>query len=56
MTNEIHKLDHSVDETYEEINRSFQAFINVIEKRREGVLSAVKKLADDKKKVLQVTY
>ncbi|KAB7508225.1 E3 ubiquitin-protein ligase TRIM71, partial [Armadillidium nasatum] len=53
VTNEMHKLDHAVDDTYEEVNRAFQAFIDVIERRRDEVLSSVKKIAEEKKNVLK---
>lgn len=51
----MHKLDHAVDSTYENVNRAYQAFIDSIERRRDEVLSCVKKLAEEKKKVLQVS-
>lgn len=54
VTSEMHQLDHAVDSAFEDVNRAFQAIIDVIEQRRETVISNVKKMRDEKKKVLQV--
>ncbi|KAK8389905.1 hypothetical protein O3P69_012833 [Scylla paramamosain] len=50
---EMHQLDHAADATFEEVNRAFQAIVDVIEQRREAVVANVKKMRDEKKKVLQ---
>lgn len=50
----MHQLDHAADATFEEVNRAFQAIVDVIEQRREAVVANVKKMRDEKKKVLQV--
>ena len=50
----MHQLDHAADRTFEEVNRSFQAVIDVIEQRRDNVIRDVQRLRDEKKKVLQV--
>ena len=50
----MHQLDHAVDSTFEDVNRSFQTLIDAIERRREAVISSVKKMRDEKKKILQV--
>ncbi|XP_013773514.1 tripartite motif-containing protein 2-like isoform X1 [Limulus polyphemus] len=49
---EVGKLDQNVDHTFELINRTFQEVINTVEKRRQEVLGMVKKIRDEKKKVL----
>ena len=51
---EMHQLDHAADSTFEDVNRAFQAIVDVIEQRREAVVANVKKMRDEKKKVLQV--
>lgn len=51
----MHQLDHAVDNTFEDVNRAFQAIIDIIEQRRDAVISNVKKMRDEKKKVLQVS-
>ncbi|XP_047481478.1 tripartite motif-containing protein 2-like isoform X1 [Penaeus chinensis] len=53
VTSEMHQLDHAVDNTFEDVNRAFQAIIDIIEQRRDAVISNVKKMRDEKKKVLQ---
>ncbi|XP_076030770.1 tripartite motif-containing protein 2-like isoform X2 [Oratosquilla oratoria] len=52
VTHEIHQLDHAVDSTFEDVNRAFQGIIDIIEERRTAVINSVKKLRDEKKKVL----
>ncbi|XP_076318449.1 tripartite motif-containing protein 2-like isoform X3 [Tachypleus tridentatus] len=52
VNSEIGKLDQNVEHTFELINRTFQEIINAVEKRRQEVLGMIKKMRDEKKKVL----
>lgn len=49
---EIHRLDHNADSAFEQVNARFQAAIEVIEEKRQEVMSEVQRKRDDKKKVL----
>jgi tripartite motif-containing protein 2/3 len=47
------KLEDSVDRTMDSVNRSFQDLIGAVDKRRHDVLQMVKKIRDEKKRVLK---
>ena len=49
----MHRLDHNVDSAFELVNKSFQEIIDSTEKRRQEVLTMIKRTRDDKKKILQ---
>lgn len=53
VENEIRKLDISANTTKELIDLSFQEISNLIDKRKQELIDNVKKLSDDKKRVLQ---
>jgi len=50
---EMRKLDQNAEHTYEDINRTFQEIINVVDKRRQELLSLAKKIREDKHSVLE---
>ncbi|XP_013385900.1 tripartite motif-containing protein 2-like [Lingula anatina] len=50
---ETHKLEHTYERTIDAVNRSFQDLIGLLDKRRQEVLQMVKKVHDEKKRVLQ---
>ncbi|XP_064641836.1 tripartite motif-containing protein 2-like isoform X2 [Lineus longissimus] len=50
---EMTKLEDSVDRTMDSVNRSFQDLIGAVDKRRHDVLQMVKKIRDEKKRVLK---
>lgn len=55
VVTEVHQLDHSADSAFEEVNRAFQAALDIVEARREAALATLRAMRDDKKKVLQVS-
>ncbi|RWS26355.1 tripartite motif-containing protein 2-like protein [Leptotrombidium deliense] len=50
---EMRKLDQNSDHAFEDINRTFQEMINVVDRRRQELLSLAKKMREDKRRVLQ---
>ena len=50
---EVHQLENSVDRTMENINRSFQDVISLVEKRRQDCLSMVRRIREEKKTILK---
>lgn len=50
---EVHQLENSVDRTMENINRSFQDVISLVEKRRQECLSMVRRIREEKKTILK---
>ena len=50
---EIHKLDHSADDSFTSVNVIFDDVIAAVEKRRSEYLSQVKLKKDEKKKILE---
>ena len=51
--NEMRKLDQNAEHAFEDINRTFQEIINVVDRRRLEQLSLAKKLREDKRSVLE---
>lgn len=52
VLNEMQKLDQNSDLAFEDINRTFQEVINIVDKRRQELLNCAKKLKEDKRNVL----
>ena len=52
VTKEIHHLDHNADAAFESVNEVFKMVAESVERRRQEVLSEVKRKRDEKKKVL----
>ena len=50
---EIHRLDHSADDSFTSVNVIFDDVIAAVEKKRSDYLSLVKQKKDEKKKVLE---
>ncbi|RWS07481.1 tripartite motif-containing protein 2-like protein, partial [Dinothrombium tinctorium] len=50
---EMRKLDQNADHAFEDINRTFQEMINIVDRRRQELLSYAKKMREDKRSVLQ---
>lgn len=50
---EMRKLDQNADHAFEDINRTFQEIINVVDRRRQELLSYAKKMREDKRSVLR---
>ena len=50
---EIHRLDHSADDSFTSVNVIFDDVIAAVEKRRSEYLSQVKLKKDEKKKILE---
>ncbi|KAL4221155.1 hypothetical protein ACF0H5_019414 [Mactra antiquata] len=50
---EVHQLENSVDRTMENINRSFQDVISLVDKRRQECLAMVRKIREEKKTILK---
>lgn len=53
VLNEMRKLDTNSEHAFEDINRTFQEIINIVDKRRQELLGYAKKMREDKKSVLQ---
>jgi len=53
VTAEIHRLDHNADESFNVVNQIFEEVSSAVDRRREQVLSEVKRKKDEKKKVLE---
>ncbi|GFR14409.1 tripartite motif-containing protein 2 [Trichonephila clavata] len=53
VNDEISKLDTTAEETFEAINRSVQEITAVLEQRRSELIEMVKKLRNNKKKILE---
>jgi len=53
VTAEIHRLDHNADESFNVVNEIFEEVSSAVDRRREQVLSEVKRKKDEKKKVLE---
>lgn len=53
VSTEMHQLENSVDRTMENINRSFQDVISLVEKRRQECLAVVRKIREEKKTILK---
>ncbi|CAG2112245.1 unnamed protein product [Medioppia subpectinata] len=52
VLNEMRKLDQNSEHAFEDINRTFQEIINVVDRRRQELLSYAKKIREDKRNVL----
>lgn len=52
VLNEMRKLDQNSEHSFEDINRTFQEIINVVDRRRQELLSFAKKIREDKRNVL----
>ena len=50
---EIHRLDHSADDSFTSVNLIFDDVLAAVEKKRSEYLSLVKLKKDEKKKVLE---
>lgn len=50
---EMHRLDHSADDSFASVNKLFEEVIDAVEKRRIEVLAEVKAKKDEKRKVLE---
>lgn len=50
---EMHRLDHSADDSFSSVNKLFDEVIDAVEKRRIEILAEVKLTKDTKKKVLE---
>jgi len=50
---EMHRLDHSADDSFASVNKLFEEVIDAVEKRRVEVLAEVKAKKDEKRKVLE---
>ncbi|XP_052234841.1 tripartite motif-containing protein 2-like isoform X2 [Dreissena polymorpha] len=53
VSTEVHQLENSVERTMENINRSFQDVISLVEKRRQECLGMVRKIREEKKIILK---
>jgi tripartite motif-containing protein 2/3 len=53
VLNEMRKLDQNSDHAFEDINRTFQEIINIVDRRRQELLSYAKKIREDKRNVLR---
>jgi len=53
VTQEMHLLDHSADNSFASVNELFEEVIAAVQKRRLEVLGEVKAKKDEKKKVLE---
>lgn len=53
VTAEMHRLDHNADQSFNVVNQLFQEVAESVERRRDQVLSDVKRKKDEKKKVLE---
>ncbi|XP_054165251.1 tripartite motif-containing protein 2-like isoform X2 [Oppia nitens] len=52
VLNEMRKLDQNAEHAFEDINRTFQEIINIVDRRRQELLSYAKKIKEDKRNVL----
>lgn len=52
VLNEMRKLDQNSEHAFEDINRTFQEIINIVDRRRQELLSYAKKIREDKRNVL----
>lgn len=50
---EMRKLDQNSDHAFEDINRTFQEIINLVDRRRQELLGYAKKMREDKRNVLR---
>lgn len=50
---EMRKLDQNSAAAFEDINRTFQEIINVVDRRRQELLGCAKKIREDKRSVLE---
>lgn len=53
VLNEMQKLDQNSELAFEDINRTFQEIINIVDKRRQELLNNVKKTREDKRSILR---
>ncbi len=53
VLNEMAKLDQNSELAFEDINRTFQEIINVVDQRRQELLNSAKKIREDKRAVLR---
>lgn len=53
VLNEIQKLDQNSELAFEDINRTFQEIINIVDKRRQELLNNAKKIREDKRSILR---
>ena len=53
VLNEMQKLDQNSELAFEDINRTFQEIINIVDKRRQELLNNAKKIREDKRSVLR---
>lgn len=51
VLNEMAKLDQNSELAFEDINRTFQEIINVVDQRRQELLNNAKKIREDKRLV-----
>lgn len=52
VTSEIHRLDHKADSAFEDVNAVFEIVAEAVKKRRQEVLSNVRRKRDEKRKIL----
>ena len=53
VSNEIRKLDQNAEQTSEDVNKAFQQIIEMVNRRKEELLSHANKMRDEKRQVLQ---
>nr|XP_046911252.1 tripartite motif-containing protein 2-like isoform X2 [Dermatophagoides farinae]XP_046911253.1 tripartite motif-containing protein 2-like isoform X2 [Dermatophagoides farinae]XP_046911254.1 tripartite motif-containing protein 2-like isoform X2 [Dermatophagoides farinae] len=53
VLSEMQKLDQNTELSFEDINRTFQEVINIVDKRRQELLNCAKKIREDKRNVLR---
>lgn len=53
VLNEMQKLDQNSELAFEDINRTFQEIINIVDKRRQELLNTAKKIREDKRSILR---
>lgn len=53
VQSEMRKLEQNADHAFEDINRTFQEIINVVDRRRQELLGHAKKIREDKRSVLE---
>ena len=52
VRNEMRKLDQNSEHAFEDINRTFQEIINIVDRRRQELLALAKKIREDKHSIL----
>lgn len=53
VSNEIRKLDQNAETTTEDVNRAFQQIIDIVNRRKEELISHANKMQEEKRQVLQ---